>query len=376
MLNMNFFNLMKYFVVCSIAFISLEAISACRNVSSDSTEFPMPGVTQEIAVNLPFTSVSPPPLYRVNMDGGFNFIIQAKYNISGHVSCDGRTIIAQKLEYPMVFSGIMAHGKVPVYNANPQGLGVSFYSELNNYAPFANEATIIRDFGVSGGARFENSLSLVFNLWNLSNNTSHGIFDGASLPRALIYATDNPSGGFDENAAIIGRFSISGQVIFNAPTCIIEDKEVYLGNHSLSKFTNSATTDWVDASITMNCDKPFSAHNNRVTSSTKNGGSGGFPISGTSFFLRSSIEAVNGFIDPTRGIMSLDSGGATGVAVQISRYERQDSFPASLQWETLHLVADNNVTFVMPLYARYIKTDSTVTAGKANSKLLYTVEYK
>ena len=375
MLKNNLFNLMKYIVVCSIAIISLEATSACRNVSTDSTEYPQPGITQEIAVNLPFTSVSSPPLYMVNLDAGYNFIIEAKYSISGNVSCDGQVILAQKLEYPMVFSGVMAYGKVPVYNTNLQGLGVSFYNDLNNYAPYTNEVTIIRNFGnVLNGVSFSNTLSLVFNLWSLSN-TTHGVFDGSSLPASIVYATDNPSGELDSNAAIIGRFSISGQVIFNSPTCIIEDKEVYLGKHSLSKFTNATTTDWVDASITMNCDKPFSPPNNRVISSTKNGGSSA-ANSGTSTFFRSSIEAVNGFIDPTRGIMALDSGGATGVAVQISRYERVDNFPASLQWESVSLVKDNNITFVMPLFARYIKTDSTVTAGEANSKLLYTVEYK
>lgn len=370
-----YFHIMRGVVVCLVAFVSLQAFSACKNLATDSTEFPSPGITQELTINLPFTSVSPPPLSGRDIDGGYGFIIDAQYTISGRVFCDGEIILAQKLEYPMEFSGVVAYGKVPIYKTDLQGVGVSFRNGLSQDAPYSNEATIVSRHGSPLlGAGFNNSLNIRFNLWHLSD-TNHGVFDGASLPRALIYVTDTPSGELDSNAAIIGRFSFSGQVIYNAPTCFIEDKEVHLGKHPINKFTSSTATDWIDASITMNCDRPFSAYSNRAISSTKNGGSSS-SIPGTSNYYRASIEAVNGFIDPTRGIMELDSGGATGVAVQISRYKGVDSFPASLQWDTHYLVAENTGTFVMPLYARYIKTDSTVTAGEANSKLLYTVEYK
>lgn len=53
------------------------------------------------------------------------------------------------------------------------------------------------------------------------------------------------------------------------------------------------------ASVTMNCDWAFSSSSNRLTSSTANGGSSTTSI-GTVNYFRTSIEAVNGFVESAR----------------------------------------------------------------------------
>ncbi|MCU6327472.1 fimbrial protein [Enterobacter quasiroggenkampii] len=351
--------------------ISFNAIAACRNVERSSNNYPMPGVTQDAFINIPIANISPMPSSMNDFQS--RRMLTVKHSISGSVTCDGNMVLAQKLEYPMPNSGVMYQNSIPIYNTNLEGVGVSFHNDYGDSVAYTNEGAIKKRADYSD-AEFNNSLNIVLNLWPLSGDTSHGIFDGASLPRAIVYATDSASGVLDSNAAIIARFSFVGQVIYNAPTCAIEDKEVFLGKYPLSAFSGSTPTGWVDASITMNCDRAFSSSSNSATSSTANGGSSSTSI-GTVNHYRTSIEAVNGFIDSGRGIMAIDSGGATGVAVQISRYQREDSF-TSLEWDTSYNPAESTNTFVMPLYARYIKTGSSVTAGKANSKLLYTVEYK
>ena len=71
--------------------------------------------------------------------------------------------------------------------------------------------------------------------------------------------------------------------------------------------------------------------------------------------------------------MALDSGGATGLGVQISRTRSEQAW-SSLAWTGENKAGANTIN--IPLYARYIQTDSNVSAGQANSKLLYTVQYK
>lgn len=367
----------KYLCIFSVLVIFYSFIfpdevrAACRNVSVDSSLYPMPGVTQNFFISIPFTSVSPMPS-SMN-DFSSRRIMEVKQNLSGAVECDGNAVIVQKLESPMMDSGFMYQNAVPIYKTDLDGVGVSFHSRYASTVAYTNEGAINTDYPSAKRIHFNNSINISLNLWPLSGNTSHGVFNGASLPKAIFYVTDSASGALDSNAAIVAKFSFIGQVIYNAPTCVIEDKEVFLGKYPLSAFSGSTTTDWVDASITMNCDRAFSRSSNYSVITSGSGGSN--VVLGTYNYYRTTIEAVNGFIDSGRGIMAIDSGGATGVAVQISRYQREDSF-TSLEWDTRYNPAESTSTFVMPLYARYIKTGSSVTAGQANSKLLYTVEYK
>lgn len=352
--------------------ISYDAIAACRNLEGNSSMYPAPGVTQHLVVPIPVMSVSPSP-FSLSDFRTFN-MLQVTQRFSAYFHCDRDSTLMHKLEQPMQYSGNeqQQYGGAPIYKTSLEGIGVSLSnSHLNT--PYTNEGG---GRSISYGTRVYNDvLNVTLSVWSLSGNTSHGIFDAESLPAVLLYATDSSSGVLDDNAALIARVTFSGQVIYNAPTCVIEDKEIFLGKYPLSAFSGNTATDWIDASVTMNCDRAFSSSTqNRFVTSTANGGSSSSSIGTVNRYI-TSIEAVNGFIDSRRGIMEIDSGGATGVAVQISRRKSEDTF-TSLEWETRYNPDETTNTFVMPLYARYIKTGSSVTAGKANSKLLYTVEYK
>jgi type 1 fimbria pilin len=360
----------KILLMIIFTLIAFDVLAACRNIEGTNSSYPSPGVTQHVVLPIPIKAISPMP-FSLSEFRSFN-LLEVSHNLSGRVSCDGPLTLMHKLEQPMQYSGVNQQiADAPIYKTGLEGVGVALYNSVYNI-PFTNEGTGYSTG--SGNMQYSNTINLSLNVWSLSGNSTHGILEAESLPAALIYATDSSSGVLDDNAALIARLTFSGQVIYNAPTCVIEDKEIFLGKYPLSSFTGNTTTEWIDASVTMNCDRAFSSSSNRVFSSTANGGSSGSTIGTVNRYI-TSIEAVNGFIDSRRGIMEIDSGGATGVAVQISRKKSEDTF-SSLEWETRYNPAETTNTFVMPLYARYIKTGSSVTAGKANSKLLYTVEYK
>lgn len=365
-----FYMAMLFFLLC------FDALAACKNAVGMGSVVSgiLPGTTQDVIIPLPFNSISPIP-FSMN-DYGSKKIMTVKHSISARVECDREVLyLAQTLESPMSISGVMHQDTIPIYKSNVNGIGVSLHNDSNpNFkSPYSNEVHIVTSH-TSPWVQINNGVGITLNLWALSGNTSHGVFDGASLPRAIFYITDTPGGVFDSNAAIVARFSFSGQVIFNSPTCLIEDREIFLGTYPVSKFSGAKITDWVEASVTMKCDRAFSSSSNSFKSSSHPNYGPETSIGSTNYY-RTSIDAVNGFIDSARGIMAIDSGGASGVAVQISRGQYEDNF-SSLHWDTAYNVEQNTGTFLMPLYARIIQTESTVTAGKVNSKLLYTVEYK
>lgn len=360
----------KIFFMAVCTLISFDALAACRNAEGYNSSYPAPGETQHIVIPFHAKTISPMPS---SLNNFLTYkMLEVRHNISGYVQCDGPFTLVHKFEYPMQDSGLITQLGIPIYKTSLEGVGVSIHNSYHSNTAFTNEGG--RYSYSYSNSYFNNVLNISFNLWPLSGNTSHGVFDPGSLPAALIYATDSSSGVLDDSAALIARITYSGQVIYNAPTCVIEDKEIFLGKYRLSAFSGNSPTEWIDASVTMNCDRAFSSSSNSSYSTTMVGGSSNSSIGTVNRYI-TSIEAVNGFIDSRRGIMAIDSGGATGVGVQISRRKLEDTF-TSLEWETTYNPAETTNTFVMPLYARYIKTGSSVTAGKANSKLLYTVEYK
>ena len=100
-----------------------------------------------------------------------------------------------------------------------------------------------------------------------------------------------------------------------------------------------------------------------------------------SHFLSVMLSPRNGTAsasDPTNGIMKIDDNPskATGVGIQLSTSESASGLVNLTNSITQNLSKDGSSTITIPLFARYIQTENSITAGIANGKLEYTITYQ
>lgn len=178
--------------------------------------------------------------------------------------------------------------------------------------------------------------------------------------------------------------TLIGSLTFTQPTCTLSEvsKTVNLGEHSVSDFTAAnSTTSWVKASIDLiNCNyggSQFYSYNILRYSNSSTVTTVADPIT-TNAIWSLSLTPATTVIDDTNGIMAISSeaDSATGIGIQLSSSDTVLTPMKFSQPTTGIMVSGVNAMMTIPLYARYIKTGSTVTAGKANGKLTYLVEYK
>ncbi|GLQ49540.1 fimbrial protein [Dyella flava] len=87
-------------------------------------------------------------------------------------------------------------------------------------------------------------------------------------------------------------------------------------------------------------------------------------------------EPTSPRVDPATGNLKLDTGTgvATGVQLQLLNAGNQSAINlANAPDSTPITIAGNTAT--LPFYAQYVSTATGVTAGTANSSVLYTVKY-
>jgi len=85
-------------------------------------------------------------------------------------------------------------------------------------------------------------------------------------------------------------------------------------------------------------------------------------------------------IDSTNGILSLKTGtdAASGVGIQLAYGSETDTAPEFVNFSSgnNYTVADDALTRrSFPLIARYIQTESEVTAGRADATVTFTINY-
>ena len=334
-------------VLVVLFFVTTNAKAACTITST-----PAPAALQ--TYSLPINRISP------NVHNNNVLLSVRKYFDAAAVRCATGTIYwVHKIENTSGTTGLFVNGS-PVYKTNINGLGV-YYNRSNSSG---------MEIGSTGP-----DIVLVpevnMNLIKLNNSTISGVLDASTLPVVSFYATESSSGAFNSGAVQLTKMAFRGTVSYVVPSCSAQDKDIWLGEYTTGDFTGNSTTPWVDASIVLTCDATFRNAYSNVADSYITGN-----ITTTTRpdnYYSVSLESVNGFVDSSRGIMALDSGGATGLGVQISRSRSEQA------WSSLAWIGENKAganTINIPLYARYIQTDSNVSAGQANSKLLYTVQYK
>ncbi|ALX93602.1 MULTISPECIES: fimbrial protein [Serratia] len=211
------------------------------------------------------------------------------------------------------------------------------------------------------------------------------ILDSAKLPTPSISIT-NPlshpaTTGLPIKAYIV---KLQGQLTVSAQTCTTPDVNVNLGSFDINKnFTGrGATTPWVDASIALtNCPTFFGFYN--VANSTLMFDytlGGGKVANSTNNSIGVRLTPTTSVIDAANGIMAIDSsvsGAAAGVGIQIG-WGNSSQTPTLFNFageQTLTLPKDGSPTIRVPLAARYIQTATSVSPGKANGKVVFTINY-
>ncbi|WP_447889697.1 fimbrial protein [Serratia fonticola] len=179
-------------------------------------------------------------------------------------------------------------------------------------------------------------------------------------------------------------FSFQGNITISAQTCTTPDVSVNLGSYDINEYfsTSNATTPWVDASINLtNCPTFHGFYNSTNAPLLMNYNTGS---STSTISLNNSVGVrltpTTSVLDAANGIMAIDStisGAASGAGIQLGWGESAQTptlFNFSAE-KVVTLPKDGSSTIRIPLAARYIKTAATPTPGKANGKVVFTINY-
>ncbi|QCC93277.1 type 1 fimbrial protein [Enterobacter cloacae] len=205
---------------------------------------------------------------------------------------------------------------------------------------------------------------------------SAGVINAGNFP------TFSAALGRQESNILLYTLNFSGSMNVTLPTCTTPDFSVSLGQWPTERFTGKGiATPWIAANITLTNCGTFSGSN---VSAAKNYWSDDNSSDSSTMQWNTwsvSLSPVTSIVDSANGIMSVDTSdasAATGIGIQLSSGETTSAdsyiidFSSSLSGT---FTSDGASSVTIPLSARYIQTEDSVTAGTANGKLVYTVSY-
>lgn len=182
----------------------------------------------------------------------------------------------------------------------------------------------------------------------------------------------------------VTRVQFQGQLTVSAQTCTTPDVDINLGSYDTRQYFTGpgASTPWVDASISMtNCPTFYGFYNanNSTLMFDYNTGTG-LVANSTNNSIGVRLTPATSIVNAANGIMAIDStisGAASGVGIQIGWGESSQTptlFNFSAE-QAMTLPKDGRSTIRVPLAARYIQTATNVSPGKANGKVVFTINY-
>ncbi|MFC0226142.1 fimbrial protein [Serratia aquatilis] len=271
------------------------------------------------------------------------------------------------------WSGSPYGGKV--YETGVPGIGVAVRN-ASTAIPFTSNPWGTTTGGISWLAQNGFNFDLV--LLKIGNITP-GIVNGANLPTVQIYFQTplTPQIG-------VTTVRFTGTLNITSSTCTTPDVNVPLGTYDANKVFTAvgSTTPWVNASIKLsNCPRFYGTLNDVQQTYTSPGGSPAAVGPSIANKLNLILNANTSVIDNAKGIMSVAPGSssASGVGIQMSTGNVGDTttnfvfFGGAGQ---LYTMANSTATgFTLPLRARYIQTNASVTPGKANGSVTFTINY-
>lgn len=210
-------------------------------------------------------------------------------------------------------------------------------------------------------------------------------FDGTTLPTvslSVVNALTHPAtAGLPIKAYVI---KFQGQLTVSAKTCTTPNVNVTLGSFDIRQYFTGlgSATPWVDASIALT-DCPtfygyYNANNSTLMFDYSIGGA--LVASSTNNRIGLRLTPTTEVLDAANGIMAIDSsvsGAASGVGIQLGWGDNAQA-PTPFNFSTEKVVTlqkDGSPTIRIPLAARYIQTAEVPTPGKANGKVVFTINY-
>ncbi|MBF4165092.1 type 1 fimbrial protein [Enterobacter hormaechei] len=189
--------------------------------------------------------------------------------------------------------------------------------------------------------------------------------------------------GIGREASNIELYTLNfaGSLNVTLPTCTTPDVNVSLGKWSTERFTGKgSTTPWVAANITLtNCGTFVGSNIGTDNYWSDNGSSFSSTMQWNTWSI--TLSPVSSVLDSASGIMSVDTSvpsAATGIGIQVSSGDTTSADSHIIDFGnalTGTFNSDGSSSVTIPLSARYIQTEDSVSAGTANGKLVYTVSY-
>lgn len=266
---------------------------------------------------------------------------------------------------PLALSTYSDSNYPTVYESGLPGIGIaigSFPSTQDTTGVMCITGRTYCDYGLYSGLAFD---LLIIKTGDITSGT----LNATSFPSIYIAVGKN-----EENMVKIAYLNFSGSIELTQPTCVSPDKQVDLGKWTISRFTGKgSTTPWVDSSIKLtNCGN----FKGMVTgANTWNEKGTGVPAIAAPNNWSVSFSSVYGDIDAANGIISVaqDAGSATGVGIQLG--DTQTGQPVNLTTSLTGQLAENVTEQEIPLRARIIQTEDSVTPGAIISKVLFNISY-
>ncbi|WP_337264248.1 MULTISPECIES: fimbrial protein [unclassified Serratia (in: enterobacteria)] len=272
------------------------------------------------------------------------------------------------------WSGSPYGGKV--YETGLPGVGVAVRN-ASNAIPFTNNpwggtTTGANNWLAQNGFEFD----LVF---LKIGNITPGTINSANLPTVQIYFQTplTPQIG-------VTTVTFTGLLNITSSTCTTPDVNVPLGTYDINNTfkTVGDTTPWVDASIKLtNCPRFYGTLNDVQKTYTAPGGSPAGVGPAITNRLGLVLNPNTSIIDNTKGIMAVTPGtpSASGIGIQMAHGNVGDAATNFIVFggAGINYSMPNSTTtgYVLPMRARYIQTSSSVTPGKANGSVTFTINY-
>lgn len=266
-----------------------------------------------------------------------------------------------------------------VFPTNVPGIGAIFYTNGSNFdvSSFPDTwerttslgyGTLTQGLGQLSGVKIE-----LIKTGPIPVGTQQ--VQGASFPSFRFSSGSNSP--FVVNHVFV-NLNFTGTTTVHTKTCQLATSniEVNLGNHAVSDFTTPGTvTEWKDFDIVLKDCPPFYGYSDyRYMESIDY-------LSGSNSENTVAIEfrSANGVIEGNPDLAKLDNGtgSATGVGIELSQRNISGSIPldGSGGFNLTNLTQQDNATYTIPLKARYVQSDTNVTAGPANGSVIFTITY-
>ncbi|CAI1658608.1 P pilus assembly protein, pilin FimA [Serratia fonticola] len=276
-----------------------------------------------------------------------------------------------------------------VYNTNIPGIGVAI-SRYNNRSAavvgtpgYRDEEIEIGDGGsfatLSSATRY---VSLIKTGPLIPGNYT---IEATSFPTAsddiLNSRFSSPISGLPLR---LNHVTFQGNLTVLTQTCTTPDVAVTVGSYEIHDYFTSinSTTPWVDASIALtNCPTFYGFYNQSNPAKMINFNTGSSTVTAsTNNSIGVRLTPTTDVLDAVNGIMAIDStiaGAATGVGIQLGWGDSSQTptlFNLATE-QSMTLPKDGSPSIRIPLAVRYIQTAVNPTPGRANGKVVFTVNY-